>query len=117
MHSLFRALVVMMVVLAVTGWSQAQGPAIAPTPEAAPSNAEEQMGVLQKKVETLHAQLATAQAENQKDDKLKQQVEILQKQIETQQKMIQLLIDQAKKQPPAGTPAEKLQTQAATLAS
>src|SRR5260370_6643826 len=117
MHSLFRDSLVTMMVLAITGWSQAQRPAIAPALEAAPSNAEEQMVVLQKNVETLHAQLATAQAENQKDDKLKQQVELLQKQIETQQKMIQLLIDQAKKQPPAGTPAEKLQTQAATLAS
>src|SRR5262249_4500561 len=44
-------------------------------------------------------------------------VEILQKQIETQQKMIQLLMDQMKKQPSGGAPSQALQTQVTTLQS
>jgi hypothetical protein len=85
--------------------------------------------VLQNDVATLHAQLVTAQAQlvaaqaaEPQDDKLKKQVEVLQKQmellrklIETQQKTIDLLSDQAKKQPLVGSPVEKLQTQIITL--
>src|SRR6266851_3271324 len=116
MQSLFRTLLITMMGLAVAARSQAQGPAIVFAQDRAPATtAEEQMAILQKNVETLQTQLSAAQAENQKDDKLKQQVELLQKQIETQQKMIQLLMDQMKNQPPGGTPTEKLQTQTATL--
>jgi hypothetical protein len=47
------------------------------------------------------------------DDTLKKQVELLQKQVDTQQKMIQLLVDQLKKQPAGGA----LQTQVEILES
>ena len=63
----------------------------------------------------LRARLSVAQAAAQQDQKLKKQVELLQKQIETQQKMIQLLMEHMRKQPLAGTPVAKLQTQVATL--
>ncbi|HEV2948492.1 MAG TPA: hypothetical protein VGX70_14045 [Gemmataceae bacterium] len=117
MHSLFRASLVAMIILMISRGSQAQGPAIAPASESAHSPAEEQMDLLQKNVETLQAQLSANQAANPQDEKLKQQVEILQKQIETQQKMIQLLMDQMKKQPAAGPPGPNLQTQVTTLQS
>src|SRR5262249_27179977 len=45
----------------------------------------------------------------------KKQLDLLQKQIETQQKMIELLVEQMKKQAPATTPLDKLQAQTATL--
>src|SRR5262249_16032739 len=99
MNSLLRAFVVTLMVLPFAGWRQAQGPATASASGTAPANTEEQMGALQKNVEDLQAKLSATHAENPQDDKVKQQVEILQKQIETQQKMIQLLMDQVKKQP------------------
>ncbi len=117
MHSLFRASFVATLILAITGRSQAQGPAIAPGQESATPIVEEQMVALQKNVGTLQAQLSAAQAFNQQDDKLKQQVELLQKQIETQQKMIQLLMEQVKKSPGPGGADQKTQTQVATLQS
>src|SRR5437899_2531051 len=117
MRSLFRTLFVVILMMAVLEKSQAQGPAVAFAQDSAPATAEEQMADLQKNVETLQVQLATAQAENQKDDKLKQQLELLQKQIETQQKMIQLLMDQVKKQPSPGGADQKTQAQVATLQS
>jgi hypothetical protein len=117
MHSLLRASLVATIVLVISRGSQAQGPAIAPTPESAHSPAEEQMDLLQKNVETLQAQLSATQVANPQDEKLRKQVEILQKQIETQQKMIQLLIDQMKEQPAAGPPGPNLQTQVTTLQS
>src|SRR5216684_1523623 len=118
MQSLFRTLLITMMGLAVAARSQAQGPAIVFAQDRAPATtAEEQMAILQKNVETLQTQLSAAQAENQKDDKLKQQVELLQKQIETQQKMIQLLMEQVKTQPSPGGADQKTQTQVATLQS
>jgi hypothetical protein len=49
------------------------------------------------------------------DDKQKKQIELLQKQIEDQQKMIEMLLECVKKQPPAGAAAEKVQTNVARL--
>jgi len=56
-------------------------------------------------------QLAAAQAGGKDDKNLSKQVEILRKQVETQQKMIELLAEQARKQPPV----DKLQQQVVTL--
>jgi hypothetical protein len=73
------------------------------------------LDALQKNMEHLQKNLVAAKAAAADDEKLKMQVELLQKQIEVQQKMIQLLMDHVKKQPLAGSPAEKMQTQVATL--
>jgi hypothetical protein len=73
---------------------------------------EKELSALQKNAQDLKAQMAVVQTGDQQD-KLRKQVELLQKQIETQQKMIQLLLENMKKAPAAGT--EKLETQAATL--
>jgi hypothetical protein len=70
---------------------------------------------LQKDLASLRAQLAEAQKAEQQDETLKKQVELLQKQIEAQQKMTELLLEHVRKQPIAGSPVEKLQTQVATL--
>jgi hypothetical protein len=75
------------------------------------------VALAQKDLEGLRAELTAAQAANQQDEDLKKRVELLQKQIEIQQKMIELLTDHVKKQPLAGSPVEKLQTQFATLES
>jgi hypothetical protein len=70
---------------------------------------------LQEDVEQARLQLAAAQQATQPSDKQKKQFDLLQKQIEDQQKMIELLLEHVKKQPLAGTPVEKLQSQVATL--
>jgi hypothetical protein len=80
-----------------------------------PATPEEELVLHQQEVDFLRTQLLVAQGAEQQDEKLKKQVEVLQKEIEAQQKMIQLLVDQMKKQPLAGAPLEKLQTQVATL--
>ena len=77
---------------------------------------EEESGFRQE-VEHLRTQLADAQATDQPDENLKKQVLLLQKQIEVQQKMIELLVENMKKQPQSGAAVEQLQTQAATLES
>ena len=82
----------------------------------APSPADE-LVTLQNEVNALTTQLVALQKAEQKDDQAKKQVELLQKQIETQQKMIQLILEQLKKQPPAGAALEKLQTDTAQLQS
>jgi hypothetical protein len=114
------------VVLALVGSVSSQTPAPlpetipAPTPflqptlspaAQAPQQPLENLDALQKELATLKNQAATAQ----QDDPLKKKVELLQKQIETQQRMIELLVDHVKKQPIAGSPTEKLQTQVAGL--
>src|SRR5262249_17833121 len=58
--------------------------------------------------------LQKQQAGNQATADVKKQIELLQKQIETQHKMIQLLMEQVRKQP-AGGPVQKLEGQTATL--
>jgi hypothetical protein len=83
--------------------------------EAPSQTLETNLAYLQKDVTELRAQLAVAQGVTPQDDKQKKQIELLQKQIEDQQKMIELLLEHVKKQPLAGTPVEKLQTQVATL--
>lgn len=80
-----------------------------------PRTSEEELLTLQKDTENLEGELAEAQAAGQKDEKLLKRMELLQKQIETQQKMIELLRDHVQKQPLAGSPVEKLQTQLTTL--
>jgi hypothetical protein len=74
-----------------------------------------ELAAMQQNMQSLQALQVAAKADGVQDDKLKMQVELLQKQIEVQQKIIQLLMDQMKKQPPTGAAAEKLQTQVATL--
>jgi hypothetical protein len=75
----------------------------------------QELGQLQKNMDQLLALKTATQEAAQKDVQLQKQVDLLQKQIEVQQKMIQLLLDHAQKQPLAGTPVEKLQTDVATL--
>jgi hypothetical protein len=70
---------------------------------------------LRHTIEDLQGQVSAAQKADQQDEKQKKQIELLQKQMVDQQKMIELLLEQMKKQPLAGTPVEKLQTQTATL--
>jgi hypothetical protein len=84
-------------------------------PEAPSQTLESNLAFWQQDVTELRAQLAVAQGATPQDDKQKKQIELLQKQIEDQQKMIELLLEHVKKQPLAGTPVEKLQTQVATL--
>jgi hypothetical protein len=76
--------------------------------------AENELTDLQNDLAKLQGQAGAAQAAGagQPDDPLRKRIELLEKQIETQQKMIQLLVDQARKQPSGG---EGLQTQVATL--
>src|SRR5579862_4023971 len=74
-----------------------------------------ELAQLQKNMEQLIALKSATQEAAQKDAQLQKQVELLQKQIEVQQKMIQLLLEHVQKQPLAGTPVEKIQTQVATL--
>jgi hypothetical protein len=82
---------------------------------AQPSSTLVELAQLQKNMDQLIALKATTQEAAQKDAQLQKQVELLQKQIEVQQKMIQLLLEHVQKQPLAGTPVEKIQTQVATL--
>jgi hypothetical protein len=83
----------------------------------APPTSRTQLLLLQQDVQDLQVQLAAAQKGDQQDEKQKKQIQLLQKQIDAQQKMIELLMDHVKKQPLAGTPVEKLQTQTSTLES
>jgi hypothetical protein len=95
-----------------TAGAQQLPPAVPQTPASLP-RAEDQLAQLQKNAENLQTQMAAAQAGADQDAKLRKQVELLQKQIETQQKMIQLLLENMKKAPVAGT--ERLELQTATL--
>jgi hypothetical protein len=65
-------------------------------------------------IEDLRKQQATLQTLPQ-DDEQKKKIELLQKEVETLEKMVRLLADQLKKEPPAGAAFEKLQTQTTTL--
>jgi hypothetical protein len=60
---------------------------------------DQKLAQLKQELADLEKKVHIAQQVNQPD--VKQQIEILSKQIETQQKMIQLLLEQVKKQPPA----------------
>jgi hypothetical protein len=62
----------------------------------------------------LQAQQREAEKAPPTDDQ-KRRIDLLQKQIETQQKLIELLLEQMKKQSAAGAPVEKLQEQTAAL--
>jgi hypothetical protein len=83
----------------------------------APPPSETQLVLLQQDVQDLQVQLAATQKGDQQDEKQKKQIQLLQKQIDAQQKMIELLMEHVKKQPLAGTPVEKLQTQTSILES
>jgi hypothetical protein len=80
-----------------------------------PRSLDSELETLLKHVQDLRGQLAVAQKVDKQDETQKKQIELLQKQIEAQQKMIELLLEHVKKQPLAGTPVEKLQTQVASL--
>jgi hypothetical protein len=78
-----------------------------------PEPANQQLEVLQQEAKNLEKQQAAAQNATT-SDQLKRQLELLQKQLQTQEKMIELLVQQQKKQ--AGGPVvDKLQAQTATL--
>ncbi|HEX4591292.1 MAG TPA: hypothetical protein VH120_15250 [Gemmataceae bacterium] len=74
--------------------------------------AQDELADLQKELAKAQAQTVAAQAAGagQPEDPLRKRIELLEKQIETQQKMIQLLVDQARKQPVAGAPADQIAT-------
>jgi hypothetical protein len=87
-------------------------------PPSQQSSVQDELAQLEKNLDNLLAFKTAAQdaaQKDQKDDKLQKQVDLLQKQIEVQQKMIQLLLEHVQKQPIAGSPVEKLQTQIVTL--
>ena len=69
----------------------------APDREATVSELDQKLAALNRELAELEKKVLIAQELNQPD--VKQQIEILSKQIETQQKMIQLLLEQVKKQP------------------
>jgi hypothetical protein len=75
------------------------------------TNIDQQMTVLAQDAANLQKQQADAQLTQDQ----KKQLELLQKQVETQQKMIQLLMEQMKKQPAGGAQVQKLEVQTATL--
>jgi hypothetical protein len=85
-----------------------------PASEPSPGR-EEELVLLQQEIAALRKQQQAAQGAAAQDDKVKKQLELQQKQIETLEKMVKLLADQLKKQPPSGAAVEKLQTQVATL--
>ncbi len=73
-----------------------------------------QLQALVQNARELEAQQREAGKAPPGDDQ-KRRIDLLQKQIETQQRMIELLLEQMRKQSAAGAPVEKLQEQAATL--
>ncbi len=84
-------------------------------PETLPRTPAEELVNVQKNMDDLQLQLLAAQGEKKPDEDLKKRVELLQKQIEVQQNMIKLLLDHVKKEPLAGSPVEKVQTQVTGL--
>ncbi len=86
------------------------GPPAAPPPATA-----EQLEACVLEIEKLHKEKAALEAAAAQDDEQKKRIELLQKQVETLEKMIRLLADQLKKQPPTGAAVEKLEFQTATL--
>jgi hypothetical protein len=78
--------------------------------------AEARLQLLVQNARNLQEQQKEAQKQTASEDQ-KKRIDLLQKQIETQQKLIELLLEQMKKQAPAGAPVEKLQEQTATLES
>jgi hypothetical protein len=85
----------------------------APGADSQDQASQQKLEALLQNVKDLNKQQAAAQA-GAPSDATKKQLELLQKQVETQQKMIELLVQQLKKQP-AVAPVEKLEAQTATL--
>ncbi|HEV3255324.1 MAG TPA: hypothetical protein VG013_00460 [Gemmataceae bacterium] len=83
------------------------------TPQAEPTPLQ-RLEALGAQVKQADKQQAAVRADAA-DDQVKKQLDLLQKQIQTQQKMIDLLVQQLKKQPATAAAVAKLQTQAATL--
>src|SRR5205823_13287202 len=94
----------------------ASGPALlsGPAQNATDSDPGQRLEALLQNVKTLQKEQKEAQTAPLTEQQ-KKQLDLLQKQIKTQQKMIELLVEQMKKQAPATTPLDKLQTQTATL--
>jgi hypothetical protein len=84
-------------------------------PAAPPRSPDEELLALQNDVATLREQQVAQQAAAQTDEQLKKRLELQEKQIDTLEKMVRLLADQIRKQPPPGAAMELLQTQVATL--
>jgi hypothetical protein len=118
MRWLLHVLLIALVLLFQAAIAHGQQPAAEHPDDVAPTirlTPEHQLALLQENVQMLQAELTAPRDPNQKSDDLQKKVELLQKQIETQQKMLELLMEHVKKQPLAGTPAEKLGIQVATL--
>lgn len=79
-------------------------------------SSEEEMALLQREIATLRTQVAVAEGAQQ-DEQAKKQMELQRRQIETLEKMVRLLAEQLKKQPPAGAAVDQLQLKVATLES
>jgi hypothetical protein len=77
---------------------------------------QDKLTLLHQQLHRLQEQPAIQQVADQ-DDKLQKRLDLQQKQIEVLEKMVKLLADQLKKQPPAGEVVENLQTKVATLES
>ncbi len=73
-----------------------------------------QLLALVENARELQAQQREAEKAPASDDQ-KRRIDLLQRQIETQQKLIELLLEQMRKQSAAGAPVEKLQEQTAAL--
>jgi hypothetical protein len=82
---------------------------------APPRTREEELAALEKEIVALRAQQAAPQPAAQIDEQLKKRLELQEKQIETLEKMVRLLADQIRKQPPPGVAIETLQSQVTTL--
>jgi hypothetical protein len=117
MHSVLRIVLPLTAILIASARLLGQPPLpLQPTDQPIPpERAATGLEFLQKDLAALPGQLAQAQKEAPQAATQDQKMQLMQKQIEDQQKMIELLFDHVRKQPLAGTPVEKLQTQAATL--
>ncbi len=85
-----------------------------PSSEDQKQNPTEELAALEQKIDSLRKEQQAAQAAPQ-DEQTKKKFDLLQKQIETLEKMVRLLADQAKKQPPSGAAVDKLQEDVARL--
>jgi hypothetical protein len=86
----------------------------APVPELPQQPAKEDIESHLSRIEQLRKEQAELKAATQTQEQ-KKRIELLQKQVETLEKMVRLMADQLKKQPPAGAEMERLETQVASL--
>jgi hypothetical protein len=76
---------------------------------------QKKLQMLEERLNSLTQQQAIRPVAAVDEDKVQKQLELQRKQIEVLEKMVRLLADQLKKQPPTPVVVEKLETQVATL--